>query len=353
MSLLVVALFAAACGDDGGDPTSSGDDTTAPDTAAPTTTAVAPDTSTTRPPDPPDTMNDPAATLAPNVLDFSSHPLEPGALQQVIDDSATDPSLRLGGTILGEPVTVVQLRGKTNHFGRHLDGSYIDYDATVPDTTVWIAEHPETRALQIATDDTGWWTMYIVKDTGVDLEFSFVFEKPDWITTKTNIITVGDVDDTDLAIQYIDPDFYRELMLPFVSGMVIDNGHPDFEFQNAMVVTVGKTWASMHDDRLPHGDPGATTTSDPEGSGSIGPIYFNEDVIPDVAWPSTSLDGGVVWLNMRYGETYSVTADKEGVTYPTVRFTIDEADRDAGVQLYIASPPDSLEGSNDSPPGED
>ena len=61
----------------------------------------------------------------------------------------------------------------------------------------------------------------------------------------------------------------------------------------------------------------------------------------------------VVWLNLPLGQVWQVSAEKAGVTYPTVRFSIDQADIDAGVQLFIASPPDSLEGDNDSPPGED
>jgi hypothetical protein len=222
----------------------------------------------------------------------------------------------------------------------------------VPETRVWIAEYPETRELDLQTDETGWWTMYIVKDTGVDLEFSFVFEKLDWITTKTNINTINDEDNIDFAIQFIDPYFYEFGMLPLVEGMMRENGYPNFFFKNAMVVTVGKSWGSMHDDRLPHGDPGATVSVKPVSDDYIGPIYFNKNVIPDLTQPDVSVDGGVVWLNLPVNTIYEATAHKEGVNYPTVRFHITEADVENGVQLYIASPPDSLEGDNDSPPGE-
>lgn len=298
--------------------------------------------------------NDDGGSLAANVLVFVDTDVPPGLLQQVIDRSEAedDSALRLSGELFGQSVTIVKLRGKTNHFGRHLSGEYIDYHATVPDTPVWIAEYPWTSAHGIETDATGWFTMYVVKKTGEDLEFSFVYDKEDWITTKSNIITIEDEDNVDLAIQYIDPDFYRALMLPFVEGMLRAGGYPNFFFENAMVVTVGKTWGSMHDDRLPHGDPGATMTLSPEQGDFIGPIYFNEDVTPDLTWDSTSVDGGVVWLNMPRNVIYHASAQKAGVTYPTVRFNINDADVEAGVQLYIASPPDSLEGSNDSPPGE-
>lgn len=194
--------------------------------------------------------------------------------------------------------------------------------------------------------------MYIVKDTGQELDFSFIYEKEEWITTKTNVINFGDQDDTDLAIQFIDPYFFTYAMLPLVEGMMRANGYPNFFFENAMVVTVGKSWGSMHDDRLPHGDPGATVNISPVSEDYIGPVYFTKDVIPDLNQPDVSVDGGVTWLNMPINGSYLVSAEKPGVNYPTVKFNITDADVESGVQLYIASPPDSLEGDNDSPPGE-
>jgi hypothetical protein len=297
----------------------------------------------------------PDVELADNVLVLTDEAVPNFYLQEAIDAGEEDPAARLGGEIHGKPVTIVKLRGKTNHFGMDIQQSppkYLDYHATVPETRVWIAEYPETRELDLQTDETGWWTMYIVKDTGVDLEFSFVFEKLDWITTKTNINTINDEDNIDFAIQFIDPYFYEFGMLPLVEGMMRENGYPNFFFQNAMVVTVGKSWGSMHDDRLPHGDPGATVSVKPVSDDYIGPIYFNKNVIPDLTQPDVSVDGGVVWLNLPVNTIYEATAHKEGVNYPTVRFHITEADVENGVQLYIASPPDSLEGDNDSPPGE-
>jgi hypothetical protein len=127
-----------------------------------------------------------------------------------------------------------------------------------------------------------------------------------------------------------------------------------FTFTNAMVVTVGKSWASMHTsgEWLPHGDPGATVSSDPVLTyPTIGPIYFNEAVQPDPTYPYTSVDGGVTWLNVPFG-TYYVTAHKTGVNYETVEFRLTEEDVANGVELYIASTPDSVEGDNDSAPGE-
>ena len=55
---------------------------------------------------------------------------------------------------------------------------------------------------------------------------------------------------------------------------------------------------------------------------------------------------------MPLNATYLVSAQKEGVEYQTVKFHLTDADVEAGVQLYIASPPDSVEGDNDPGPGE-
>lgn len=302
-----------------------------------------------------DSDNNNTVQLQPNVLVFTVQRIPTQLVQQIVDqDEAGDPNAPLAQDLPGG-TTLVKLRGKTNHFGVDIQQSppeYIDYHATVPDTRVWIAEHPNTRDLDIQTDETGWWTMYIVKDKGVDLEFSFIYEKDGWVTTKTNVNTITDADNLDYAIQYIDPYYFEFGMLPFVEKMMRSNGYPNFFFQNAMVVTVGKSWASMHDDRLPHGDAGATMTISPASPESIGPIYFNESVIPDLAQPDTSLDGGVTWVNMPVPSTYYVSAVKPGVTYATVKFSITQADVENGVQLYIASPPDSVQGDNDSGPGE-
>ena len=249
-------------------------------------------------------------------------------------------------------LSIVKLSGKLNHFGYDMaTGGYIDYHATVPDASVWIAEYPFTRFLNITSDDTGWWTMYVIKYRGRDLEFSFVYEKDGWITTKSNVITVTDEDNTDIAIQFIDPDYFNYAMVPMVEAMVQAMTGMEFTFVNAMVVTVGKSWASMHSDLLPHGDPGATVSSIPMLTfPTIGPLYFNEQVQPDPAWGYTSVDGGVAWVNVPL-DTYDVTAHKDGVNYKTARFNITEQDVACGVQLYIASPPDSVEGDNDSDPG--
>jgi hypothetical protein len=283
-----------------------------------------------------------------NVLNFTDRQIPQGVLKQISLGKTVDiASSQSSGKNWGHGLAVVKLSGKTNHFGRDVNtGAYIDYWATVPGVRVWIGEYPSTRNRDIETDSTGWWTMYVIKYAGTDLEFSFVYEKDGWITTKSNAIKITDEDDTDLAIQYIDPLYYTYYVKPYVQAVFLG----PVPFQNAMVVTVGKSWASMHSDLLPHGDPGASALASP--ALGLGAIYFNAAVFPDPGQTTTSVDGGVTWLNMPLNHTYYVTAEKEGVSYETVKFKINDADLAYGVELYIASPPDSVQGDNDSPPGQ-
>jgi hypothetical protein len=55
---------------------------------------------------------------------------------------------------------------------------------------------------------------------------------------------------------------------------------------------------------------------------------------------------------MPLNHTYYVTARKEDVNYETVKFKVNESDLAHGVELYIASPPDSVQGDNNSAPGQ-
>ena len=54
-------------------------------------------------------------------------------------------------------------------------------------------------------------------------------------------------------------------------------------------------------DVYPHGLPGATATIDPVAGNTRGPIYFNEAIIPDPAETSSSVDGGVLWVEVPPG----------------------------------------------------
>jgi hypothetical protein len=54
-------------------------------------------------------------------------------------------------------------------------------------------------------------------------------------------------------------------------------------------------------DVYPHGLPGSTATIDPRLGNTRGPIYFNEAVVPDPAETASSVDGGVLWVEVPPG----------------------------------------------------
>ncbi len=80
-----------------------------------------------------------------------------------------------------------------------------------------------------------------------------------------------------------------------------------------------ETWEQFFDLR-PHGEPGVTMTLDPPLQG-VGPIYFNEFIQPDPSLEVSSVDGGVVWLNVPPG-TYTVQGEHPDPAYEVVPKTV-------------------------------
>lgn len=278
------------------------------------------------------------AALFALALNAPSHAAEGGILN-LSGYSAEEAKTRRGDLV------AVKLRGKVNHFGNR------DFHATVKGVKVWLAEYPESKFLAVTSGKDGWWEMNVLKRRGAAIEASFIYQKKGWATTKSNVFTIGDADDVDIAIQFIDPVAYYQGAKPLSEAILAKKLPPGApaKLKNAMVVTVGKSWASMHDDRLPHGDPGALLEPMP---GAVGPVYFDESVRPNPSYSKTSVDGGVAWLNVPPGE-HIITASKDGVEYRKIKFIVSEEDVKNRVVLYIASPPDTVIGTNSSAPGED
>jgi hypothetical protein len=90
----------------------------------------------------------------------------------------------------------------------------------------------------------------------------------------------------------------------------------------------GVDYETFHE-RTPHGVPGATSTESPPIDG---PIYFNENVIPDPTATATSGDGGIVWSVVPAG-TYRIET-----TSPDTRFASFLATCENG-RVVNANPP--------------
>jgi hypothetical protein len=188
--------------------------------------------------------------------------------------------------------------------------------------------------------------MPIIKFKNIPLQMSIKFEKDGFVTTQTNQLTINDTGIGNIAVQFTSNDYYNAAIAQLEQQVSAAIGVP-YTVQNLAVSTVGKSWASMFLNQFPHGDPGATVTIDPPVSfPTLGPIYFNDNVAPDPAQPFVSVDGGVLFANLPNGR-FTLNAQKEPFIYEPVTFVVE-----SGVMLYVASPPHSLQGNNNSAPGE-
>lgn len=114
-------------------------------------------------------------------------------------------------------------------------------------------------------------------------------------------------------------DIYAALSA-LISGFV---GKDPFADGACVIVTTvsDKRVVGMTFDELinfhPHGKPGATAAIEPANAQ---PIYFNSDVLPDLAQTVVSDDGGVLWANVPPG-VYTLSAQLEGTSFATAQVT--------------------------------
>jgi hypothetical protein len=245
---------------------------------------------------------------------------------------------------------VVPIGGTVFHFGLDLSQSPpvpYDFQSTVAGARVWIAEVPASRSLNIRSDAAGRWRFPAIKIKGTPLRLSFVYELPGYPTTKSQVVEIGDAGITDLAVQFPTEAYYFAAKGQIEQQIGALIGAP-YTLSNVLVTTVGKSWASMYNTDLPHGDPGVQVAISPAAPFpiSLGPVYFNEAVAPDPTLTSTSVDGGVLFGNLASGR-YSITASKAPFSYDALTFVVQD-----GIPLYVASPPHATQGTNDSPPGQ-
>lgn len=187
--------------------------------------------------------------------------------------------------------------------------------------TVSVLEMPEHST---TTVEDGY---FILEDLPANQEITLVLEAEGFPTTHTQTFTLTDSDIEEVTFQVPNLGLYDGLAL--IIGATID---PD---KCQLVSTVTILGGSLY---LPgaHGEAGATVAIDPPDENADGPIYFNEDVIPDRSWTETSSDGGIVFVNTEPGD-YILTASKDGVVFESVKLKCR-----AGV-LANASPPHALQ----------
>jgi hypothetical protein len=168
---------------------------------------------------------------------------------------------------------------------------------------------------------------FIIEDLPVDQEITLVLEAEGFPTTHTKTFTLTDQDIEEVTFQVPNLGLYEAL------AAVLEVELSDEKCQ--LVSTVTFLGGSLY---LPdaHGEADATVAIDPPDPNADGPIYFNEDVIPDRSWEMTSSDGGIVFVNTEPGD-YILTATKENVVFEEVKLKCRP-----GV-LANASPPHALQ----------
>lgn len=284
-------------------------------------------------------------TIDSSAQHTGGHPLHSklASTHQLIDDvNSGKLSFSAAQKKCGSRLIVLHLSGKVFHFAPNI----VPPDAPVAGVLVSIAEFPFTRYLRVTSNTTGTWTMPVIKFRDIPLTLSLLFEKEGFVKTKSNVLTITEKNIDSIAIQCTDVGYYDAAVATLEQQVSEAIGIP-YTVQTLAVATVGKSWTSMFVDQFPHGDPGATVVINPPVSfPTLGPIYFNEAVMPDPSQPYTSNDGGVLFANLPEG-TFTLNAYKEPFSYSPVTFIVEP-----GVKLYIASPPHSIQGTNSSGPGE-
>ncbi len=104
--------------------------------------------------------------------------------------------------------------------------------------------------------------------------------------------------------------------------------------------TVTRKGASVYTSDLTHGEPDATVAIEPPLPEKYGPIYFQyvdrSVVLPDRKLKKTTVDGGVLFVNVPPGE-YVMRAHKKGVEFTPVKIKC------AAGKFINASPPHGLQ----------
>lgn len=155
-----------------------------------------------------------------------------------------------------------------------------------------ILEMPE---LETTSDEDGAFSIVGVP-VGAQATLVLEHENHPLTYTKTHTVPVSDLDDLTFQIPT------NGLFQLIEAGLMVDTDPAKCQMVSTFT-RVGKTIG----DPGPHGEPGAIVSVAPMNNAEEGPIYFNDDVLPDRRRSYSSLDGGVLFLNVDPGD-YTLSA---------------------------------------------
>lgn len=184
-----------------------------------------------------------------------------------------------------------------------------------------VLEDPELTARSNADGE------FVLDGLTPGMEATFVITADGYPSAHTKTFTVPDDGVPRLTFQVPDDSLF--ILMSRLIALEVD---PE---RCQIVTTVTRVGRSIWDEGA-HGEAEALVTIEPPLPAEHGPVYFNEDVIPDLEQRNSSLDGGVVFTNVPTG-TYTLTAAKDGVEFQPVTVQCR-----AGI-LVNASPPYGLQ----------
>jgi len=174
----------------------------------------------------------------------------------------------------------------------------------IPEAKIHVFERPDIKTVS-AEDGT-----FYLDGFRAGEDVSLIIEAPGMFPTQLATMVPGNTGVENLTFQVPWNAFTRGLA--WLTGL-------DPDLNKCQVAT---TVTRINDYEMPQcsaaGEPGAVVTIDPPLSPDHGPVYFDENTIPDSTMSETSVDGGVVFSDVPPGE-YVLRAQKEGVVFSEVR----------------------------------
>lgn len=164
-------------------------------------------------------------------------------------------------------------------------------------------------------------------------EVTLVVDHPDFYPTQTATYTLGPNGIHPFAIQALSTALFNALSSLF-TGLEQDT-------HCVLATTVTRLGGTLHV-MVRQGEPGAELTIAPAAADIKGPVYFGENVIPDMSLTATTKDGGAVYYHVPPGE-YTLSATKAGVTFTPVKMkcragVLVNAGPPVGLQANVAAP---------------
>jgi len=163
--------------------------------------------------------------------------------------------------------------------------------------TVSVLEMPE---LSTETNADGEFT---IEDVPVGSQATFVLEHADHPLTYTKTFTIPDSDIDNLTFQVPTNFLFGEIEAGLVDAGIVEG----VDSEKCQIVSTVTRYGKTIGNPGHHGEAGAIVSVAPANNAEYGPMYFNDQVLPDPTRSYSSLDGGVLLLNVDPGD-YTLSA---------------------------------------------